>query len=131
MFSRLLQEENAQFPIFVTLSGIVMLTRFLQAQKAKLPILNTPSSIITFTISLPGEHHGTASSGYQLHMFPFPLIVRVPSSSKVQVRLVPQVPPDAAETLNTLKANSMAQSKVKTIRIFFITFSFFLQIPRF
>ena len=43
MLVRLLQPENAEFPMPVTLSGIVMLVKLLQPENAEFPMLVTPS----------------------------------------------------------------------------------------
>ena len=42
-----LQPENAEDPIFVTLSGIVKPVSPLQSSNAHFPILDTPSGIVT------------------------------------------------------------------------------------
>ena len=44
---RLLQPENAQYPMLVTLSGIVTLVRLLQSENAHSPMLVTLLGIVT------------------------------------------------------------------------------------
>ena len=46
-FVRLVQPENAELPILLTLLGIVMLVRLVQPQNAELPILLTLIGIVT------------------------------------------------------------------------------------
>ena len=46
MLVKLVQPENAPFPILVTLSGIVMLVKLVQPENAKLPILVTLFGIV-------------------------------------------------------------------------------------
>ena len=43
--ARLLQPENAELPMLVTLSGIVILSKLLQPENAELPMLVTLSGI--------------------------------------------------------------------------------------
>ena len=46
IFIKLLQYKKVQYPIFVTLLGIVTLVKLLHPQKASYPILVTPSGIV-------------------------------------------------------------------------------------
>ena len=46
-FVKLLQPENAEPPIVVTLSGIVMFVKLLQPENTSLPIVVTLSGIVT------------------------------------------------------------------------------------
>ena len=46
MLVKLSQTKNAQFLIFVTLSGIVIFVKFLQAKNAPFPMLVTLSGIV-------------------------------------------------------------------------------------
>ena len=48
MLVKLVQLQNADSPILVTPSGIVMLIKVLQLSNAESPMLVTPSSITTF-----------------------------------------------------------------------------------
>ena len=50
--SESLQPENTEFPIYVTLSGIIKLIKLLQPLNALSPILVTPLPIITFVSPL-------------------------------------------------------------------------------
>ena len=53
MLVRLLQPENAAYPMLVTLSGMVMLVRLLQPSNAKSPMVSTlrPSIIAGISIA--------------------------------------------------------------------------------
>ena len=55
MAVRLLQLENADFPIFVTPSGIVILVKLLQLENAESPILVTLFPSITAGNSMSVE----------------------------------------------------------------------------
>ena len=54
--SESLQPENAEDPMFVTLSGIVTLASPLQRENADSPMLVTPSGIVTLVSPLQPEN---------------------------------------------------------------------------
>ena len=85
--------------MLITLSGIVMLTKLCQYEKASAHILVTPFSIVTVVAviisMILSPFHSPISA-----MSPMPEISRVPvDSSKLHVRLSPQVPDVAAVAL--------------------------------
>lgn len=54
---RLVQSENAENPILVTLSGIVIFVSLVQPMKASLSIVVTVSGIVYSVTSLPAGKH--------------------------------------------------------------------------
>ena len=79
---------KANSPILVTLSGIVSEVKA-QFSKAFLPILVTSFSIVTFKILLLYVFQGISDDFSQSVIAPSPLIVSMPSLSRVHVRLSP------------------------------------------
>ena len=67
---RLVQSENAENPILVTLSGIVIFVRLAQPMKAYLSIVVTVSGIVYSVTSLPAGKHISLFYPYQtiLHL---------------------------------------------------------------
>ena len=91
MLLRLVQLVKARTSISVTLSGIETLVRLVQFSKADTPIDVTPLEITTF-FTLWGFQKPLLSA-----ISPVPVMVSVPSLSRVQVRLSPHLPDVAAD----------------------------------
>ena len=104
--------------MLVTPLGIVMLVKLLQLEKAESPMLVTPCSIMTVRTSpvLQGLL-------FSVEIVPLPEMVRVPWSSRVQVRLAPQVPlstVSAAKAVAGSMEKTMHSTNKKEIIRFFI-----------
>jgi len=98
MLGKLLHPEKACSPILVTLLGIVTLVRLLQSENAYCPISVTPLFRTIFTIASLSEYQGGKCILEKKFIFPSPVMVRTPLSSRVQVRFAPQDPDELLDS---------------------------------